>query len=116
VRCASRRDRFYLADPYARILLPKSINATLADEATLNGLWPDHPDWRGALRNGIAWTPAYPQDYCPRNQYLQHRLEAVLGDRCPRFGVDPLERMQTYADLRRKNDPSAPPADMRLWD
>jgi hypothetical protein len=107
----------YVADPNQKFLMPqKSVDDILADRNLLDSLWPQRPEFRAALANCVFWTPSYPQDYCPRNQRLWQKLKPVLGDRCPRFGADPIGRLQTYAHLRQLTHPGAQLKDMRPWD
>lgn len=118
--CAMRRPggELYIADPYQKVLIQnKTIQEILADPQMVQQIYPDRPDFQAALGKRISWTPSYPQDYCPRNQLLQIKLQAAIGERCPRFGIDPTERMQEYAKLRALTPAGRTPAgDMRLWD
>ena len=109
-------DRVWYADPYFKLLLPqKSVAQVAADERLLMDIWPDKENCRMAIKNCMFWTPAYPQDYRPLNQALYKRLSTVLKSRCPRFGIDPIERMKTYRQLRAPSTGRSAKFPMALW-
>jgi hypothetical protein len=96
--------RVYFVDTYARILLPgRTVESVAGDEALLATLWPGHPQYAPAMQACRFWTPSYPQDYCVRNQRLHARLVDSLGERCPRFGEEPQQRLSAYRKLRAAN-------------
>lgn len=107
----------WLADPFTKNLLPKTSVADLAvDKKRLLEVWPKREDFRLAIHGSILWTPSYPQDYCPRNQRLHARLKELLGERCPRFGEDPIDRIRRYHALRSRTPTAGTPTfEMRLW-
>jgi len=108
-------DRVWFADPYKQVLLrDTSVNKVAGDPAQLKAIWPNRPDFHAAIAECVFWTPAYPQDYCPRNQQLYVRLKKVLKDRCPRFGKDPQTRLADY-QLLQKSESNTPAFQMRLW-
>ncbi|MFH0911951.1 MAG: O-antigen ligase family protein, partial [Planctomycetota bacterium] len=90
-----------VADVFSRVFLPGRSAAELAaSEAFLREVWPDREDFRAALRERVVVSaPAFPQDFCRRNERLHERLAAVLGARAPRFGVPPEAREKAYRAL-----------------
>jgi hypothetical protein len=93
-------DRVWVADPLSRVFLADVSAAQLAAEPErARAMWPGRPEWRAAVRASQLWLPAYPQDYCPRNQALQARLRRALGPLCPRFGQDPHARLSLSEGL-----------------
>jgi len=115
--CEIRRgEDVWFADPYRRVLLPgRSVESVALDAELVKKIWPDRPDFREAIRSCVLWTPAYAQDYCPRNQRLARRLREVLKDRCPRFGDDPDARLARYKKLRGTPLEGAPEFPMGRW-
>ena len=116
--CEIRRapDRVWLADPYLGFLLPNVTAEMLADNADLmEQVWPDKPELHKAMQHCVRLTPAYPQSYCPRDQRLARRLCDALGDRAPRFGEDPVERLQRYEALMQAGPGPAPRFPITLW-
>jgi hypothetical protein len=111
--CEIRREgQAWLADPLHGILINKSFVNVLDSRIDL---WPEYPSLGNALSSCISWTPSFPQEYCSRNQRLHHVLKRRLGDRCPRFGVPPEDRLACYKTLIRKTEGKAPPYPMELW-
>ena len=104
--CELRKgEEVWVADPYFGKLLPGKSVAYLATDPNLaNDTWPDKKDLREAVKKSAYWLPAYPQDYCPRNQILQDKVKAVLGDDCPRFGEPPVGRLKRYCSLTTEQD------------
>ncbi len=99
----------WVVDPMAgKLLVQTSIADLAADPEAARRLWPDRPDWQRGLLKPAFYLPAYPQDYCPRNQRLKRRLQAALGDACPRFGEPATERMRAYLALTSEADRDAP--------
>ena len=96
--CELRKDNeVWVADPFSKILLRnKSIEDFLADPNLGSETWPDRKDWQQAITKPFFLTPAYPQDYCNRNQILFKKLSANLAMMCPRFGERPTQRLQAY--------------------
>ena len=105
-----------IVDPFFRKMLPDTSIEQLADDADLlNATWPGRADVREAIHGCRFWTPSFPQDYCPRNQRLQRRLAILLKDRCPRFGVEPAERLNLYRKLRKPATGKRNRFPMELW-
>lgn len=96
--CEIRRgEQVWVADPYSGILLPDVSVADLATDPELAAsTWPDREDWQQAIRKPACWLPAFPQDYCWRNRVLRRHLAPILGQRCPRFGRSPEERLKEF--------------------
>jgi hypothetical protein len=89
----------WVADPFSRKLLPGKSVADLAESPDLaKSFWPDRADWRKAIVNPNLFLPAYPQDYCWKNQRLDRETRAVLGDDAPAFGESPGIRLRSAAD------------------
>jgi len=108
--CEIRRgNKKWVADPYSDKLLP---NVSVADLATHPELaastWPGKEVFQEAIKKSAYWLPAYPQDYCQRNQLLWHKVQDILGENCPRFGQSPAERLQKYMSLTGQKDRSFP--------
>jgi hypothetical protein len=116
--CELRRSgtEVWFADPHANILFKNtSISAVVSNNKILYSMWDKHPELREAVKDSVFWTPSYPQDYCPRNQELQKVLKQHLGDRCPKFGVPPGERLESYKGLIQKTIFDKPRFPMQLW-
>lgn len=115
--CEIRRGKeVWFADPFHGALRPgKSVEAVAMDAELPKKIWPDHPRFWRSMQACVLWTPAYAQDYCPRNQRLARRLRAVLKDRCPRFGEPPAARLARYKELRGTPSAGAPEFPMELW-
>ena len=106
----------WFADPFCKVLLRgMSIDDVAADSRKLHEIWPNRADFRAAIQNSVFWTPAYPQDYCVRNQLLYDRLAAMLGNRCPKFGADPRLRMLRYGELRPEPGSGGREFKMDVW-
>lgn len=89
------RGRSWVADPLSKIMRPDtSIAQVAADPAIARQLWPNNEDWQRSIVRPKLWVAGLPQDYCPRNQALQARLQKLIPDACPRFGEDPATRMR----------------------
>ncbi len=87
----------WLVDPLKRKLFAGIAAAQAAGSEELRmKLWPEEEHFRKCLENAHIMIPAYPQDYCPRNQKLAAKLATALGDRCPRFGEDPRKRIARF--------------------
>jgi hypothetical protein len=88
--------RVWVADPLSGVMLADVSSAQLAaspDRA--REMWPNAPDWQRAITAARLWVPAYPHDYCRRNQALSARLRGCLGSSTPRFGEDPQARLRS---------------------
>ncbi|MDP6438341.1 MAG: hypothetical protein QGH74_01785 [Candidatus Brocadiia bacterium] len=110
------RDQVWLADPYLNVLLPgTSAESLAADPARLQSVWPGKDALHAAMAGSEMFTPAFPQDYRPRNQRLARRLREVLGEQCPRFGEDPAERMRRYYGLLELTTGAEPRFKMIFW-
>lgn len=99
--CEIRKDdEVWVADPYINELLEDVSIADLAEDPQFaESLWPDREDYQEGITQPVFWLPAFPQDYCLRNQELQKKIQAVLGDRAPRFGESPIDRLRRYLSL-----------------
>lgn len=69
-----------------------------ADPGLAQSLWPGNRRFQRGITAARLWTPSYPQDYARRNQLLSERLAACLGSASPRFGEDPIHRMNAEAE------------------
>ena len=96
--CELRKDsEVWVADPLSDVLLKdKSISDFLTDPHLGVTTWPDRKDWQRAITKPFFLTPAYPQDYCRRNQLLFQKLSISLPAKCPKFGEEPAQRLQAY--------------------
>lgn len=95
----------WVADPSSGKLLPNISVADLAVDAQLAAsTWPDRKDLQEAIKKTDYYLPAYPQDYCQRNQVLQQKARRILGENCPRFGQSPANRLNKYMLLTRQED------------
>lgn len=109
-------DIVFLADPEHGVFIPRETYETLLeDQLRAAQAYHQHDFMRRVLARGRLMTPALPQDYCPRNQRLGAALRHALGDRCPRFGEDPLRRVVTYRALRDARYPAPLRYSMGLW-
>ncbi len=110
------RDQVWLADPYLDALLSGvSAESLAADPARLQSIWPGKDALHAAMARCDMFTPAFPQDYRPRNERLGRRLREALGEQSPRFGEDPAERMRRYHALHTSATGSEPRFQMVLW-
>lgn len=95
----------WVADPLSGKLLS---NISIVDISTnpklATSTWPKRTGWQEAIKNPIYFLPAYPQDYCQRNQLLQHKIQTVLKEKCPRFGQSPIDRLHKYISLTSEKD------------
>ena len=114
--CEIRKEGIvHLSDPFHNVFLEQASVASISkSESTLLKIWPDHPNYREAIKGSRFWTPSFPQDYRIHNQQLYIELKKVLGDRCPRFGIDPDLRMATYRNLWPTKS-EEPQFEMELW-
>jgi len=112
--CEIRKERnTWVADPYSGRLLPDvSVADIAADRRLAASTWPEREDWQKAVSKSAYWLPAYPQDYCKRNQELYSEVKAVLGESCPRFGESPEDRLNRYLSLTSREDRLFP---YRFW-
>ncbi len=99
--CELRRgNEVWVADPYSKVILKDhSILSISNNPDLLEKIWPNNQNWQNAIKCFIAWIPAYPQDYSPRNQILYKYLKNRLGNKMPRFAVDPSIRLNFYRSL-----------------
>jgi hypothetical protein len=89
--------RSWIADPFQGKLLPGTSLGQLAASPKLRAaLWPERPDWQAALARAECWLPAFPHDYCPRNQWLAAAVGKALGAAAPRFGEPPAGRQRRW--------------------
>jgi len=97
--------KVWTADPFSGKLLEQISIAKLAVSPELKKqFWPKRLDRHEPAEHPLFWLPAYPQDYCPKNQILQQKLKLILGKDCPRFGLPPGQRMQLYLSLTTPKD------------
>lgn len=73
--CEIRKgNKKWVADPSSGKLLPNISVADLATDTQLAAsTWPDRKDLQEAIKKTDYYLPAYPQDYCQRNQVLQQK-------------------------------------------
>lgn len=90
----------WTADPYAGGLFEAVSAREIAEDPGLAAsVWPGRESWRKAAAAPAFWLPAYPQDYCERNQVLQDKVRTILGGDAPRFGEPPSMRLENYLHL-----------------
>jgi len=113
----SRDGRVWFADPqFNQLLTGKSVEDVALDRKLMQQIWPGKPEFWNTLPNSTFITPAYPQDYCIKNQWLAKKLAAKLGDLCPRFGECPKERLMRYQLMLKGLPEPSPYADrMAYW-
>ena len=99
--CEIRKDnKTWLADPFSSVLLcDTSLEDLDLNDDLKEKIWPDKKQWQETVHNAIYWTPAYPQDYCLRNQQLHKILLPILKQNTPRFGEDPDLRRERFIAL-----------------
>ncbi len=101
----------WLADPFSGKLLKGRSMADLAGNPDLaEEIWPERKDWWNAVAGAVRLIPAYPQDFCWRNQALSAIVTNVLGDDSPRFGTPPWKRIQLLSALT-----GHPASKFQLW-
>ena len=108
----------WVADPYAGKLLARtSVDRLAQNEAVRVAFWPkaEQANYHEQICCCAFFTPAMPQDYCRRNQELYRKLAAALGERCPRFGADPRERLLEYRRRRQQELGDGLHYTMGLW-
>ncbi|MBS3763324.1 MAG: hypothetical protein KGZ25_08490 [Planctomycetes bacterium] len=112
-----RKDhRVYTVDPYKnRLVEGYSVRMLASRPELIKKNWPESQKFWPEFKNAILWTPAYPQDYAPRNQRLQQILRKEFGEACPRFGEDPEQRLRKYQSLRKHHEVTNKRFPMRLW-
>ncbi len=112
--CEIRKgQKTWIVDPFAGELLEEvSVSDFKKDSKLAISTW-SNKKWGDAISNAGLLLPAYPQDYCHRNQVLSSVVARYTMNKSFRFGENPKDRLEKYLELTDDEGKKYP---YQFWD